>query len=99
MCSTHKTTHNDNEQDHHFIKHKLILPQVFKEKVIDSVSTKIYLIDQFSNQLASISNILAEPLSILSKAITSQLEEQRKGYLQILRLLEAEIIEDQLIIL
>ena len=99
LCSTHKTTQNDNEQEHKFIKHKFILPQVFKQKVIDSVSTKIYLIDQFSNQLTSISNILAEPLSILSKAITSQLEEQRKRYLQILRLLEAEIIEDQLIVL
>ena len=99
LCSTHKRTHNDNEQEHNFIKHKFVLSEVFKEKVIDSVSTKIYLIDQFSNQLANISNILAEPLSILSMAITSQLEEQRKRYLQILRLMETEIIEDELIVL
>ena len=99
LCSTHKRTHNDNEQEHYFIKHKLILPQVFKENVKDSVTTKIYLIDQFSSQLANISNILGEPLGILSKAIVSQLEEQRKSYLHILHLLETGIIEDQLIVL
>ena len=73
LCSTHKRTHNDNEQEHHFIRHKFILADDFKDKVIDSVSAKIYVIDQFSNQLANISNIIAEQFSILSKAIASQL--------------------------
>ena len=99
LCSTHKRTHNNDEQEHSFLKHKLKLPEDFKQKVLDSMSAKIYMIDQFSNQLTSISNIIVEQLSILSKAIASQLEDQRNRYLKILRLLETEIVEDQLLII
>ena len=87
LCITHKSNHN------------LKKPIGIKQKVLDSVTAKIYLIDQFSHQLTNISNIIVEQLSILSKAIASQLEDQRNRYLKILRLLETEIVEDQLIIL
>ena len=87
LCSTHKSNHN------------LKKPIGIKQKVLDSVTAKVCLIDQFSHQLTNISNIIVEQLSILSKAIASQLEDQRNRYLKILRLLETEIVEDQLIIL
>ena len=99
LCSTHKRTHNNDEQEHIFIKHKLRLPEDFKQKVLDSMSAKIYVIDQFSNQLANIYNIIVEQHRILSKAITRQLEDKRNNYLKILRLLETEIVEDQLLII
>ena len=96
LCSMHKSTHCDDEQEHNLIKLKLKVSEEIKQKALDSVSAKIRLIDQFSNQIIKSSKIIVEQLNSLSKAILSKLEEQRKKYLQILSMLDTEIIEDQL---
>ena len=96
LCSMHKCIHSDDEQEHSIIKLTLKVSEEIKRKALDSVSAKIRLIDQFSNQITSSSKIIVEQLNILSKAILRKLEEQRKKILQILLLLDAEIIEDRL---
>ena len=96
LCSMHKRTHNDDEQEHSFIKLKFKVSEEIKKRALDSVSSKISLIDEFSNYLIKSSQIIVEQVKILSKAILSKLEEQRKKYLQILSLLDTELIEDQL---
>ena len=96
LCSMHKRTHNDDEQEHSIIKFKLKVSEELKQKALDSVSAKIRLIDQFSNQVIKSSKIIVEQVNVLSKALLSKLEEQRKKYLQNLSLLDIELIEDQL---
>ena len=70
-----------------------------KQNILDSVSAKIHLIDQFSNQIIKSSEIIVEQLNNLSKAILSNLEEQRKKYLQILQFVDTEITGDHLTII
>ena len=96
LCSTHKRTHNDDEQEHSFKELNLKLPEDLKHKVFDSVGSKIRLIDQFSNQIIKTSEIIIEQLSIQSKTILINLEDQKKQYLQILHLLDTEINKKQL---
>ena len=96
FCSTHKRTHNDDEQEHNIIKLKIKVPEDLKRKVLETVSSKTYLIDQFSNQIIKSTEIIVEQLNSLSKALLSTLEETKIKYQQILRLLNTEIVEDQL---
>ena len=76
LCSVHKRTHCDDEQEHSLIKLKLRVSEEIKQKALDSVSAKIRLIDQFSNQIIKSSEIIVEQLSNISKAILGKLEEQ-----------------------
>ena len=96
LCSMHKRTHNNDEQEHSIFKFKLRVLEETKKKALDSVSAKIRLIDQFSNQIIKSSTIIVEQLNILSKSILSKLQGQRKKYLQTLSLLDTDLIEDQL---
>ena len=88
LCDMHKRTHCDDEREHNIIKLKIRVPEEIKQKALDSVSAKIRLIDQFSNQIIKSSEIIVEQLSSISKAILGKLEEQRKKYLQIVSLLD-----------
>ena len=92
----HKSTHCDDEKEHNLIKPKLRVPEEIKQKALDSVSAKIRLIDQFSNQIIKSSKLIVEQLENFRKPILSRLDEQKKKYLQILSLLDTEVIEDQL---
>ena len=96
LCSMHKRTHNDDEQEHTFIKLKPRVSEEIKLKALESMSAKIRLIDKFSNKIIKLSKIIVEELNSLSKAVLIKLEEQRKRYLQNLSLLDTEISEDQL---
>ena len=96
LCAKHKRIHNDDDREHNIIKFKFKVPEDLKQKVLDSVRSKIRLIDQFSGNILKSSKIIVEQLSILSKGIIIKLEEQRNKTLQILRLLDTEIIDDQL---
>ena len=96
LCSMHKPIHCDDEYEHSITKLKFKVPEHLKQNALDSVNAKICLIDQFSNQIIKSSKIIIEQLNILSKAILSNLKEQRKKYLQILHFFNTEMMEDQL---
>ena len=79
LCSMHIRTNCDDEQEHSLIKLKVKASEEIKQKALDSVSAKIRLIDQISNQIIKSSKIIVEQLSSSRKAILSKLEEQRKN--------------------
>ena len=96
LCSSHKMGHSNDYREHFFISFRPKVSEYLKQKVLNSLSTKLQLIDQYSNQIIKSSKILIEQLTNLSKETLNKLEDHRKRISNILKLLDIEILETQL---
>ena len=96
LCALHKRSHNNDDREHNITKLKFKLEDPLKHQACYFITKKLDLIDQLSNHVIKSSEIITAQLSLINNSILTKFEEKRMKYINILKLLETEIIDDQL---
>ena len=96
LCAVHKRSHNEDDQEHHFIKCKLHISEELNSKTLKSITSKIKLLDEYSNTIIKSTKLILTELIARNKEILNNIEQNRTRYNHILQQLNEEITEEQL---
>ena len=96
MCNDHKRIHIDDDFEHNYKKFKLKLNEDLKTKAFESLTVKIAILDQWSNELFKSSEMITASLTVINNQMQHQIQTKKSKCLQLLQTVDQEILEDQI---
>ena len=96
LCNDNKRIHIDDDSEHNYKKFKLKINEDLKKKALESLTAKIEILDQWSNELLSSSEIIATCLTAIINDMQHQIQMKKSNCLELLQNVDQEVLEDQI---
>ena len=95
LCPGHKRSHNDDDEEHSFVKLKFSINSGLKSQILKEINLSITTITEASSEIIESTCQIIFHIQNLSKIALEKLEIRKAKYLRILTWLEKEILHDQ----